>query len=159
MYCGMKLWGIKRLINRWDKSINNAEISGTATVSQTPLQEKPLGESRTRVSCLTSSASAEPHLPNTAGGDWRRSSLSVLWLPVLTKYLKTKQKKKQKSNQKRVHILSMCSLLEKAFIYIYMNFQTSFLCSNLTPPPPPLPYPPLLCVSPLFWRSSKLLQV
>lgn len=41
MYCGMKLWGIKRLINCWDKSINNAEIRDTATVSQTPLQETP----------------------------------------------------------------------------------------------------------------------
>lgn len=41
MYCGMKLWGIKRLINCWDKSINNAEIRDTPTVSQTPLQETP----------------------------------------------------------------------------------------------------------------------
>lgn len=39
MHCRMKLRGIKWLINCWDKSINNAEIRDTATVSQAPLQD------------------------------------------------------------------------------------------------------------------------
>lgn len=42
MYCRIRLWGIKLLINGWDKSINNAEIRDTGIVSQTPLQDTSL---------------------------------------------------------------------------------------------------------------------